>query len=285
MSGNENFCLRLNEFERYATTAWREFKIEEYLCDVTLACEDKSIKAHRLVISSFSPVLKNILKLNQNPHPLIYLRRVRYIDLQNLLNFMYQGEVNVAEEDLARFLEVSEDLNIKGLSERNMGNSDSREIDSLDSIQANINQTMELKGQSAKKESEQNVSTYQSSGSISELKEMNERKSTFLSSKNKEIIKKNSKQNIISKLADKQFSCLKCDKIFSGESGLYCHTRSVHEEIRFNCDQCNYKATRKSELQRHVRSIHEGLRYPCDQCDYKATDKSNLRHHRLKRHN
>ena len=31
---------------------------------------------------------------------------------------MYQGKVDVAEEDLNSFLEVAEDLNIRGLSER-----------------------------------------------------------------------------------------------------------------------------------------------------------------------
>ena len=43
---------------------------------------------------------------------LIYLRKVKFKDLQNLLCFMYQGEVNVAEVDLSGFLEVGEDLNV-----------------------------------------------------------------------------------------------------------------------------------------------------------------------------
>merc|ERR1719186_1015452 len=68
-------------------------------------------------MASFSPILRNILKLNKNSHPLIYLRRVKYKDLQNLVKFIYQGEVSVAEEDLASFLEVAEELQIKGLSE------------------------------------------------------------------------------------------------------------------------------------------------------------------------
>merc|ERR1740139_1532587 len=84
-----------------------------------LACEDKQIKTHTIVISSCSPVLKSILKMNKNPHPMIYLRGVKYNDLQNLLTFMYQGKVNVAEEDLPDFLEVAEDLLIRGLSEGN----------------------------------------------------------------------------------------------------------------------------------------------------------------------
>ena len=63
-------------------------------------------------------MLENILKLNQTFHPVIYLRKVKYRDLQNLLNFMYQGEANVSEEDLNNFLEIAVDLNIRGLGEK-----------------------------------------------------------------------------------------------------------------------------------------------------------------------
>ena len=117
MSEDNTFLLHLDEFDRNSKTFWQKFQIETDYCDVTLACEDKQIRTHKLIISACSPVLRNILKMNQNPHPLIYLRRVKYKDLQNLINFMYQGEVNVAKEDLSSFLEVAEDLNIRGPSE------------------------------------------------------------------------------------------------------------------------------------------------------------------------
>ena len=107
---------KAREFERNVRISWQGLQNETDYCDITLACEDKQIKAHKLIISACSSVIRNILKQNQNPHPLIYLRRVKYKDLQNLLTFMYQGVVNVAEEDLSSFLEVAEDLNIRGLS-------------------------------------------------------------------------------------------------------------------------------------------------------------------------
>ena len=91
---------------------------EKDFCDVTLACKDKQIQTHRLLISSLSSVLRNVLKFHQDPHPLIYLRRVSYRNLQNLLRFMYQGEVDVAKEDCPSFLEVAEDLNVKGLCKK-----------------------------------------------------------------------------------------------------------------------------------------------------------------------
>ena len=76
MAPNETFCLRLNEFEDIRKSCWQELQKENDLCDITLGCEDRPIKTHKFVISAFSPVLRNILKLHQNPHPLIYLRKV-----------------------------------------------------------------------------------------------------------------------------------------------------------------------------------------------------------------
>ena len=38
-------------------------------------------------------MLRNILKLSQAPHPLIYQRKDKYTNLQNLLIFMYEDGV------------------------------------------------------------------------------------------------------------------------------------------------------------------------------------------------
>ena len=76
MSANETFCLRFNEFDRVIKSCWQELQRENDACDITLACEERQIKSHKFVISAFSPVLRSILKLHPNPHPLIYLRKV-----------------------------------------------------------------------------------------------------------------------------------------------------------------------------------------------------------------
>ena len=54
---------------------------------------------------------------------MIYLRGVRTCDLESVLDFMYQGEVNVAQDDLNSFLAVAEDLQIKGLTQNAGGGS------------------------------------------------------------------------------------------------------------------------------------------------------------------
>jgi len=115
--GSEKFCLRWNDFESNISVAFRELRDDKDFFDVTLACDDDQIQAHKVILSACSPFFRNILRRNPHPNPLLYLKGVKYTDLQCVLNFMYHGEVNVAQEELNSFLSVAEDLRIKGLTQ------------------------------------------------------------------------------------------------------------------------------------------------------------------------
>ena len=117
MSDTEKFCLRWNDFERNISGALKELKDDEDFFDVTLACDDNQLQAHKVILSACSSFFRRILKKNKHNHPLLYLKGVRHIDLVSVLNFMYYGEVSVAQEDLNTFLAVAEDLNVKGLTQ------------------------------------------------------------------------------------------------------------------------------------------------------------------------
>merc|ERR1719470_705006 len=75
------------------------------------------MEAHKVIISACSPFFRTILRRNKHEHPLLYLKGVKYADLVSVLNFMYHGEVNVAQEELNSFLAVAEDLRVKGLTQ------------------------------------------------------------------------------------------------------------------------------------------------------------------------
>jgi len=117
--GTEKFCLRWNDFESNISSAFRELRDDKDFFDITLACEDEQIQAHKIILSACSPFFRNILRRNIHQHPLLYLKGVKYTDLQSVLNFMYHGEVNVAQEELNSFLAVAEDLRVKGLTQNN----------------------------------------------------------------------------------------------------------------------------------------------------------------------
>ena len=114
---SEKFCLRWNDFESNISVAFRELRDDNDFFDVTLACDDEQIQAHKMILSACSPFFRKILRSNPHQHPLLYLKGVKYSDLQSVLNFMYHGEVNVAQEELNSFLSVAEDLQVKGLTQ------------------------------------------------------------------------------------------------------------------------------------------------------------------------
>jgi len=117
MGSAEKFCLRWNDFESNISVAFRELREDKDFFDVTLACDDDQIQAHKVILSACSPFFRTILKRNRHEHPLLYLKGVKYIDLMAVLNFMYHGEVNVAQEELNSFLAIAEDLKVKGLTQ------------------------------------------------------------------------------------------------------------------------------------------------------------------------
>jgi len=117
--GSEKFCLSWNDFESNISLSFRELREEKDFFDVTLSCGDEQIQAHKLILSACSPFFRGVLKKNAHQHPLLYLKGVKFRDLQAVLNFMYHGEVNVAQEELNSFLAVAEDLKVKGLTQNN----------------------------------------------------------------------------------------------------------------------------------------------------------------------
>ena len=49
----------------------------------------------------------------------VFLKDVKFVDLKALVEYMYRGEVNVAQDQLATFLSTAEALKIKGNSSYN----------------------------------------------------------------------------------------------------------------------------------------------------------------------
>jgi len=117
-ASKEKFCLKWNDFEANISEAFRELREDKDFFDVTLACDDDQIQAHKVILSACSPFFRKVLRRNKHEHPLLYLKGVKYVDLVSVLSFMYHGEVDIGQEDLNNFLAVAQDLKVKGLTEK-----------------------------------------------------------------------------------------------------------------------------------------------------------------------
>ena len=97
-SEEESLLLKWDKFDENVKQSFTEFQDKGYFFDVTLACEDKEVKAHKLILSACSPFFKRLLlkkHVTNNLHPVFYLRGVKADQLDAVLAFIYQGEVSI----------------------------------------------------------------------------------------------------------------------------------------------------------------------------------------------
>ncbi|XP_069686646.1 modifier of mdg4-like isoform X3 [Periplaneta americana] len=113
---SEQFSLRWNNFHSNLTSGFHALLQGEDLVDVTLAAGGQFVQAHKIVLSVCSPYFKDLFKVNPCKHPIVILKDVCHKELVAILQFMYRGEVNVRQEELATFLKTAEMLQIKGLT-------------------------------------------------------------------------------------------------------------------------------------------------------------------------
>ncbi|XP_063227991.1 modifier of mdg4-like isoform X12 [Bacillus rossius redtenbacheri] len=115
-NADEQFSLRWNNFHSNLSSGFHAFLQGEDLVDVTLAAGGKFLQAHKLVLSVCSPYFKELFKVNPCKHPIVILKDVGHKELEDILEFMYRGEVNVRQDDLTEFLKTAEMLQVKGLT-------------------------------------------------------------------------------------------------------------------------------------------------------------------------
>ncbi|XP_076252167.1 uncharacterized protein LOC143191191 isoform X41 [Rhynchophorus ferrugineus] len=121
---SEQFSLCWDNFHKNMSSGMNSLLENEDLVDVTLAVEGKLLKAHKMVLSVCSPYFKELFKSNPCQHPIVFMKDVSYVAISDLLQFMYQGEVQVSQDNLTTFIKTAEALQIKGLTGDGNGSTD-----------------------------------------------------------------------------------------------------------------------------------------------------------------
>ena len=117
---SEKICLQWNDFQENVKSAFGNMREDEDFTDVTLVCEDgQQVEAHKVILAASSSFFQRLLGRNKHhPHPLIYMRGVKYVDMLAFIDFLYCGEANVYQDNLEAFLEIAKELQLKGLVEK-----------------------------------------------------------------------------------------------------------------------------------------------------------------------
>ena len=108
--------LNWEDFKTNIAISFRSFRQEDKLNDVTLIGDDNiPIYAHKLVLSSSSGYFKDIFIKNNHPHPILCLVGVNSQEVNNILDYIYYGEVQIHQDNLDLFLEVAKKLRVESI--------------------------------------------------------------------------------------------------------------------------------------------------------------------------
>ena len=97
--------LNWNQLQKSCASSFKNLRTEEDFFDVTLISADQvQMHAHKVVLSASSKFFKKILSQNKHSHPIVCLDGVSSGNLEYLLNYIYDGEINIFQDDLDAFL-------------------------------------------------------------------------------------------------------------------------------------------------------------------------------------
>ena len=252
---DERLRLKWDDFQENIQTHFRELRGDSDFTDVTLVCEDQSVKAHKVIISACSPFFKRLLKSHPNPQPLIYMRGVKAKDLTSLVDFIYLGEASMLNEQLEGFLALAEDLELKGLS----GGSHQEETP--------------VKRNSVAKE-DKSLNRNQQNKSVNWEK----------------MMKEGGISNVKCENIFDEFSSITLDQkaeqpVYIGsDTTAKIDSNIVKHSDGFSCTRCEYSSKRKNHMREHVERHIEGLEYPCKFCDKNFKTSNSLRNHNYRSH-
>ena len=244
----EKLCLKWNDFQNIVQTSFGDLRSVNDFTDVTLACEGQSIKAHKVILSACSPFFKRLLKTHPNPQPLIYMRGVKYNDLVAVVDFIYQGEANIFQEQLENFLNLAEELELKGLN----GSSEEGAIKDEPAPEYFID----------RQNRRDVVNTQRTTNAGTNLKSEGNR----FPIRNAMMPMMESNQRPTTSVVDPQTMATIESMIEKRLDG-------------YICTKCDFKSNRISNMKEHTEKHIEGLEYPCNSCKKVFRSSQCLRKH------
>jgi len=110
------YMLRWSEHNPHVMGSFHQLWEHNLLTDVTLATEERTFQAHKLLLSACSPYFRHLFINNPCKHPTVFLKDVPERHMELLLEYMYQGKIAVKHQELAQVLKTASSLKIRGLT-------------------------------------------------------------------------------------------------------------------------------------------------------------------------
>ena len=234
---SEKFCLKWNDFQSNVTKSFEAFRNDEHLHDVTLVSDDQNqATAHKIVLSASSEYFNNIFKKNKISNPFLCLEGLSLTDLNNILDYIYYGEIQIYQEDLDRFLSMAQRFKIKGLVGADEVKKEENSIDSFDLPQTTNHQLHQPK----RKKEMLPDNTFNSVDNP--IQKIDTTDLTEIDEKLFENMEENS---------DRTWSCKICSKILPVRNNMKLHVETHVEGLSFPCNICGKIYRSRNVLRNH----------------------------------
>ena len=250
---SEKFALRWNDFHTNVSKSFGVLRNEEYLHDVTLVTDDhKKIPAHKLVLSASSDYFRDIFRNNLHSHPLVCLPGISDGDLKNIMDYIYNGEVQMYQDDLDRFLNNAQRLKLSGLD----GNKKDNEVNNYDSFKDEFMGIIDEVEQSSEKHNiESNVTNNKAetfTGTMAVAATIENRNSF-----DDQVLQ------YLENCSDGSFRCTACGKTSDNDK--------PNKNTKYN-------------MKKHIETHLESLSYPCPFCEKICRNRDSLAKHKSRFH-
>ena len=172
------------------------------------------------------------------------MRGLKASDLAAVIDFIYQGEASIYQDQLESFLALAEELELKGLSES------SKEVGEL------------VKEEDAKENFDNRQhrtdTVHHTQKGMDEGQDLKYNQGQF-------EVQSRSKQT---PLID-PFIMARIESMIER-----------HSDGSFSCVKCDFKAKKKGHMKEHTEKHIEGLEYPCNSCNKVFRSSQSLRDHK-----
>ena len=242
--GSEKFSLKWNDFQTNVSNSFVQLRNESKLLDVTLIGNDhQQVSAHKLVLSACSDVFRDIFNHNTSSNLVLYLESVDSKEINLMLDYIYQGEVQILQEYLDRFLEIAEKFRLNGLltdNENLVQDSDSEKVEN------------------AEESLIRDMNTYSSiEKSRPPRKNVPEPKialpSKSIDSANSEVDTKFSELII---REENMYRCTVCDRTMKVKTDMSRHLETHLSGLSYDCPTCGKSFRSTNSLNKHKSVYH-----------------------------
>ena len=240
---SEKFCLKWNDFHANVSKSFKALRSADDFYDVTLVSDDqKQMSAHKIVLSTSSEYFKNVLKSNKHSHPMLCLNGVSSSELSSILDYIYNGEIQIYQEQLDSFLQIAQRFQLEGLMQGEEVASSKSElneqfVEDYGILQEMDPQTTEIdRDFKIVKPPKERIIVESTSGSKLSIEDLDKR------------IEEN-----IERQPDGKYICLPCGKILRCRAIAVEHTEIHIDGLSFICQHCDKTFRSRASHRLHVK--------------------------------